>query len=69
VQVSPNAAFAVNGPVEAEPEVGLIPLQLPEAVQLVESVDVQVRLASEPELTVDGAAKRVMDGPSGADGD
>ena len=63
VQVSANAAFAVSGPVEAEPEVGLLPLQLPEAVQLVESVDDQVKVAAEPEFTVDGTAESVIEGP------
>ena len=66
VQVSANAAFAVSGPVEAEPEVGLLPLQLPEAAQLVESVDDQVKVDAEPEFTVDGTAESVIEGPCGA---
>jgi hypothetical protein len=51
--------------VEAEPEVGLLPLQLPEAAQLIESVDDQVKVDAEPEFTVDGTAESVIEGPCG----
>lgn len=66
--VRANAEFAVSGPVEALPEVALLPLQLPEAAQAVALVDDQVSVAAAPESTVDGTAASDTEGPTGADG-
>jgi hypothetical protein len=50
------------------PEVALLPLQLPEAEHPTASVDDHVRVATPPELTVEGAAERLTDGPLGVAG-
>jgi hypothetical protein len=68
VHVRANAEFAVSGPVEALPEVALLPLQLPEAEQAVALVDDQVNVEAPPESTVDGTAASDTEGPCGADG-
>ena len=68
VQVNANAELAVNAPVDAVPEVALVPLQLPDAVQDVAFVDDQVSVAAEPETTADGATASVTVGASGAVG-
>jgi hypothetical protein len=66
--VRANEEFAVSGPVEALPEVALLPLQLPDAEQPVASVDDQASVAALPEFTVDGVADSDTEGPFGADG-
>ena len=68
VHVNANAELAVNGPVDAVPDVVLVPLQLPEAVQDVALVDDQVSVAAEPAATDAGAAASVTVGASGAVG-
>lgn len=65
VQVSAKEEFAVSGLVVAVPEVALVPLQLPDAVQEVASVDDQVSVATEPETTDDGATASVTVGACG----
>jgi len=62
LQVSANAEVAVSAPVDAVPDVALLPLQLPEAVQAVALVDDQVSVAGEPETTEAGTADSVTDG-------
>lgn len=66
VQVKAKDELAVSGPVEAFPDVALVPLQLPDAAQLIALVEVQDSVAKPPELTVDGAADSVTEGPGGA---
>jgi hypothetical protein len=68
VQVSANEELAVSGPVDALPDVDLVPLQLPEAAQLVALVEVHDNVADPPEFTVDGAADSVTEGPCGTVG-
>lgn len=68
VQVSANAELAVRAPVDAVPDVALLPLQLPEAVQDVALVDDQVSVAAEPDTTDDGATASVTVGAGGAVG-
>jgi len=68
VHVSANAEFAVNGPVVAEPDVGLLPLQLPEALQLVASAEDHVSVDADPEATADGSAVSVTVGTGGTIG-
>ncbi len=68
VQVSAKAEFAVRGPVDALPDVDLLPLQLPEAVHAVALVDDHVSVEPLPEFTVDGAADRLTEGPCGTEG-
>ena len=68
VHVNAKADVAVNAPVVALPDVALVPLQLPEAVQDVALVDDQVSVAAEPATTEDGAAASVTVGASGAVG-
>lgn len=68
VQVSAKAESAVSAPVDDVPEVGFEPDQLPEAVQDVASVDDQVRVAEEPDATLDGATVSVTVGAAGAIG-
>ena len=68
VQVSANDEFAVSGPVEALPEVALLPLQLPEAEQAAALVDDQVNVEAPPDSTVEGTAASDTDGPCGAEG-
>lgn len=68
VQVSAKAEFAVRGPVDALPDVGLLPLQLPDAVHPVALVESHVSVDALPEFTVDGAADRLTEGPGGANG-
>jgi hypothetical protein len=53
---------AVNGPVEVEPLRALLPLQPPEAVQLVALVELHDRLAAWPLLTDEGVAARLTVG-------
>ncbi len=67
-QVNAKDELAVSGPVEALPEFGLSPLQLPEAAQFVALVDDQVSVAELPEFTVEGAADRLTEGPDGESG-
>ena len=54
--VSANAELAVSAPVEADPDVVLLPVQLPDAVQAVALVDVQVSVDESPDATVVGTA-------------
>ena len=68
VHVNAKAEVAANGPVDAVPEVALVPLQFPEAVQDVALEDDQVSVAAEPATTEDGAAASVTVGASGAVG-
>jgi hypothetical protein len=68
VQVSANAEVDVSGPVEAVPDVALLPLQLPKATHDVASVDDHDSVAAEPETTDAGAALNVTDGGFGAVG-
>lgn len=67
-QVRANEEFAVSGPVEALPDIALLPLQLPDAEQLVASSEVHVSVAALPEFTVDGEADSDTEGPGGAPG-
>ncbi len=53
---------------DALPDVALVPLQLPEAVQDVALVDDQVSVAADPDTTDDGATASVTDGACGAVG-
>lgn len=46
----------MRGPVPSVPCVGFVPLQPPEAVQLVESVELHVRVVASPALTLAGFA-------------
>lgn len=68
VQVNANAEFAVRAPVDALPDVALVPLQLPEAVHVVALVDDQVSVAADPVTTDAGATASVTDGACGAVG-
>ena len=68
VQVNANAEFAVRGPVDALPDVDLVPLQLPVAVQVVALVDDQVSVAADPETTDAGTTASVTVGPCGSVG-
>lgn len=62
VQVSANEEPAVNAPVDAEPDVPRLPLQLPDAEQAVAFVDDHERVADDPEKTVDGSTARLTVG-------
>jgi hypothetical protein len=62
VQVSVKVVFAVKGPVDAVPLVGRLPLQPPEAAQLVALVELQVRVAEPPLATPVGLALRASVG-------
>jgi hypothetical protein len=62
VQVNVNFVVAVKAGVVCEPAVGFEPLQPPEAVQAVASVDDQVNAEVAPLLTVAGVAVRVTAG-------
>lgn len=62
VQVSVKAWSLVRLPVDAEPLVASVPLQPPEAVQEVASVEDQVSIALAPLVTVLGFALRVTVG-------
>jgi hypothetical protein len=68
VHVNANAELAVKAFVDAVPEVVLVPLQLPDAVQDVALVEDQVSVAAEPDTTADGATVSVTVGASGAGG-
>jgi hypothetical protein len=68
VQVSANEEFEVSAPVEAEPEIGLLPVQLPAAVQAVALEEDHVSVADEPDATVDGTAVSVTNGGCGPPG-
>ena len=65
LQVNANEEFAVRGLVVAVPDVALVPLQLPDAVQEDASVDVHVNVATEPETSEDGATDSVTVGACG----
>lgn len=65
VQVSAKADVAVNAPVDIVPDVDLLPLQFPEAVQAVALVDDHVNVAAEPDTTDEGDTESVTDGPDG----
>lgn len=56
VQVSVNVVVAVRAPVDAEPDVPRLPLQPPDAVQLVALVDDQLSVDEPPCATAGGAA-------------
>jgi len=68
VHVRANAESAVSAPVFAEPEVALAPLQLPDAEQLLASVEVHVSVADAPWATAAGATSSVTVGTAGAGG-
>lgn len=53
---------ALNGPVEADPLVDLLPLHAPEAVQEEALVAFQVRVEDPPEAMLDGEALNDTDG-------
>ena len=59
--------LAVNGPVDWLPPVGLLPLQPPEAVQLVALLEVQLSVEAEPLTTLVGLAESETDGGGGGD--
>jgi hypothetical protein len=65
VQVSVYAEVTVSGPVVTVPAVPRSPLQAPEAVQAVASLDVQVSVDAWPEVTVGGLAERLTTGAPG----
>ncbi len=52
----------VSGPVDSEPLVALLPLQAPEALQLVALVLLQVKVLDSPLLIVAGEAERLTVG-------
>lgn len=62
VQVKVKAVLALRLPVTSEPEVALLPLQPPEALQEVALVLLQVRVEAEPEVTEVGEAEKEMVG-------
>lgn len=62
VQVNANDVLAVSTPVDAEPEVALLPLHPPDAVQAVALVDDQLSVDEPPLATVVGAAVSVTAG-------
>jgi hypothetical protein len=64
VQVKANDELLVSGPVLAEPAVGLMPLQLPDAVQLFALAEDHVSVAALPELTLEGATESETEGLS-----
>ncbi len=68
LQVSAKAELEVSAPVEAVPEVVLLPLQLPDATHELASVEDQVRVAAVPEASVEGATASVTVGAGGAVG-
>lgn len=68
VHVNANAEFAVKAPVDAVPDVALVPLQLPDAVHDVAFVEDQVSVAAEPATTAEGATVSVTVGASGVVG-
>ena len=63
VHVNANDALAVSGPVLAVPATGLTPLQLPDAVQPLALLELQVSVADSPELTLAGEAHSETEGP------
>ncbi|MBS0375267.1 MAG: hypothetical protein JSR73_11855 [Proteobacteria bacterium] len=65
VHSSVNVVAEVKLPVEVEPLVGSDPLQPPEAVQAVASVELQVSVDAEPLVTVVGLAVSVTVGAGG----
>ena len=50
--------FWLSAPVEAEPEVGWVPLHAPEALQVVALVEFQVSVLADPAVTDVGEADR-----------
>jgi hypothetical protein len=62
VQVRTNSVVAVSGAVVCEPLVGKAPLQPPDAVQALESSDLQFRMAFIPEFRVVACAIRLTVG-------
>jgi hypothetical protein len=56
-QLSKNVDEEVSGPVEAVPLTAIVPLQSPDAVQLVAPVELQVSVDEAPEVTVPGLAE------------
>lgn len=65
VQVISYSLVLLTGPVEADPLVDCEPLQPPDALQLVASSVLHVRLELEPGATVVGLAVREMVGAGG----
>ena len=59
--------LAAIGPTVCVPEVATVPLQPPEAVQLVAFVVLHVSVVEPCEFTCDGEAVRAMAGPLGAE--
>lgn len=57
--------LAVSAPVDWLPLVALLPLQPPEAVQLVALLEFQARVDDPPSLTAVGFALSVTDGAGG----
>jgi len=66
VQLSVYVAFALNAPVGCEPDVARLPLQAPDAVQLVAFVVLQVNCDAAPDATLVGDAVNVSVGALGA---
>jgi hypothetical protein len=62
LQLSVNVLFVVSAPVEAVPDVALLPVQAPLAVQLVAFVDDQVSVLALPLVTLVGFAPIVTVG-------
>lgn len=62
LHVSANAELADKGPVEADPDVALVPLQLPDATQLVALVEDHVSVAAPPATTDGGETDSETDG-------
>ena len=61
-QVRVKVVPAVSAPVDCVPVVALVPVHPPEAVQLVELVELQVSVDELPLVTVTGFAASVMVG-------
>jgi hypothetical protein len=55
-------ALLFKAPVEALPLVVLLPLQLPEALQFVALVELQVKVLASPAATVEGVALMLIAG-------
>ena len=61
-QVSEKLEVADSAPVLCEPDVALVPLQAPDAMQVVAPVLFHVRVDALPEVTLVGVAENVTDG-------
>ena len=61
-QLRPKVLLDESGPVLCEPDVALVPLQAPDAVQVAAPVLFQVRVDALPDVTLLGVAENVTDG-------